>query len=205
MAHGAWPKVTMVPIDPSTGTQWTRGFLASLRSAHTALTDTLQTGLEPGFPMWDEIAAMVWLQPAIVTRAETLYIDFDTNQTAGYGDTLSWHEAYRRAPYRSREDGGGDARTLQATSKALTVSTVTVRVSVMWMSARAVITSTAGCRFGGIGWRELEPSYWRSKSRDYALRVAPGIISSPARGWAGALTPAQTVSCCPNRRHFLCR
>ncbi|MEG3172699.1 nucleoside hydrolase [Sphingomonas sp. ZB1N12] len=95
MAHGAWPKVTMVPIDPSTGTQWTRSFLDSLRSAHTALTDTLQTGLEPGFPMWDEIAAMVWLEPAIVTRTQTLYIDFDTNQTAGYGDTLSWHEAYR--------------------------------------------------------------------------------------------------------------
>jgi inosine-uridine nucleoside N-ribohydrolase len=95
MAHGAWPKVTMVPIDPSTGTQWTRGFLDSLKPAHTALTDTLQTGLEPGFPMWYEIAAMVWLEPAIVTRAETLYIDFDTSQTAGYGDTLSWHEAYR--------------------------------------------------------------------------------------------------------------
>jgi len=95
MAHGAWPKVTMVPIDPSTGTQWTRDFLDSVKPAHTPLTDALQTGLEPGFPMWDEIAAMVWLEPAIVMRAETLYIDFDTSQTAGYGDTLSWHDAYR--------------------------------------------------------------------------------------------------------------
>ena len=95
MAHGAWPKVTMVPVDPSTGTQWTRSFLDSLKRAHTTLTETLQTGLEPGFPMWDEIAAMVWLDPSIVTRAETLYVDFDTNQTAGYGDTLSWHDAYR--------------------------------------------------------------------------------------------------------------
>ena len=95
MAHGAWPKVTMVPIDPSTGTQWTRGFLDSLKRARTPLTDALQTGLEPGFPMWDEIAAMVWLDPAIVTRAKTLYIDFDTSQAAGYGDTLSWHDAYR--------------------------------------------------------------------------------------------------------------
>ena len=95
MAHGAWPKVTMVPIDPSTGTQWTRRFLDSLKPVHTALTDTLQSGIEPGFPMWDEIAAMVWLEPLIVTRAETLYIDFDTGQTAGYGDTLAWHEAYR--------------------------------------------------------------------------------------------------------------
>ncbi len=85
----------MVPVDPSTGTQWTRSFLDSLKPARTTLTETLQTGLEPGFPMWDEIAAMVWLEPSIVTRAETLYVDFDTNQTAGYGDTLSWHDAYR--------------------------------------------------------------------------------------------------------------
>lgn len=95
MAHGAWPKVTMVPVDPSTGTQWTRSFLDSLKPARTLFTDTLQTGIEPGFPMWDEIPAMVWLEPSIVTRAETLYVDFDTNQTAGYGDTLSWHDAYR--------------------------------------------------------------------------------------------------------------
>ena len=66
-----------------------------MKRAHTTLTETLQTGLEPGFPMWDEIAAMVWLEPAVVTRTETLYVDFDVSQTAGYGDTLSWHEAYR--------------------------------------------------------------------------------------------------------------
>lgn len=95
MAHGAWPKVTMVPVDPSTGTQWTREFLDSLKPAHTALTDTLQTGLEPGFPMWDELAAMVWLAPEIVTRADTVYVDFETSQTAAYGDTLSWTEDYR--------------------------------------------------------------------------------------------------------------
>jgi purine nucleosidase len=95
VAHAPWPKITMVPVDPSTGTQWTRDFLTSLKSANTPLTDMLQTALEPGFPMWDEIAAMVWLAPEIVTRADTLYIDFDTGQTAAYGDTLSWTDAYR--------------------------------------------------------------------------------------------------------------
>ncbi len=95
VAHAPFPKVTMVPVDPSTGTQWTRDFLASLKPAGTPLTDLFQTALEPGFPMWDEIAAMVWLDPAIVTAADTLYIDFETSQTAAYGDTLSWSEPYR--------------------------------------------------------------------------------------------------------------
>jgi len=95
VAHAPWAKITMVPVDPSTGTQWTREFLTSLKDAKTPLTDMLQTGLEPGYPMWDEIAAMVWLNPGIVTRADTLYVDFDTGQGASYGDTLSWTDDYR--------------------------------------------------------------------------------------------------------------
>ena len=95
VAHAPWAKITMVPVDPSTGTQWTREFLTSLKSAGTPLTDMLQTALEPGYPMWDEIAAMVWLAPEIVTRADTLYVDFETSQTAAYGDTLSWAEPWR--------------------------------------------------------------------------------------------------------------
>jgi purine nucleosidase len=95
IAHAPFPLVTMVPVDPSTGTQWTREFLTSLASARTPLTEMLQTALEPGYPMWDEIAAMVWLDPTIVTHSDKLYVDFETNQTAAYGDTLSWTDAYR--------------------------------------------------------------------------------------------------------------
>ncbi|WP_093079826.1 nucleoside hydrolase [Sphingobium sp. AP50] len=94
-AHAPWRKISMIPVDPSTGTQWTRAFLDGLKPAGTALTDALQNGPQPGFPMWDEIVAMAWLNPEIVTKDETLWIDFETSQTAAYGDTLSWGEAYR--------------------------------------------------------------------------------------------------------------
>lgn len=95
VAHAPWRKMTMIPVDPSTGTQWTRAFLDSLKPADTPVTQFLQNGPQPGFPMWDEIAAMVWLDPAIITKSERLYIDFDTGQTAAYGDTQSWTEPYR--------------------------------------------------------------------------------------------------------------
>lgn len=93
VAHAPWRKVTMVPVDPSTGTQWTDAYLDSLAS--TPLTAMMKKTLPRGFPMWDELAAMVWLDPEIVTKADTLYIDFETSQTASYGDTLSWTEPYR--------------------------------------------------------------------------------------------------------------
>jgi purine nucleosidase len=95
VARAPWRKMTMIPVDPSTGTQWTPQFLASLKPADTPLTRIMQTAMAPGFPMWDEIAAMAWLNPEIVTRSEPLYIDFETSQTAAYGDTLSWTEDYR--------------------------------------------------------------------------------------------------------------
>ncbi|MDF0541367.1 nucleoside hydrolase [Sphingobium sp. H39-3-25] len=94
-AHAPFPKITMIPVDPSTGTQWTRAFLDSLKDAHTPLTDMMGKALAPGFPMWDEVAAMVWLAPDIVTKEDRLWIDFETSQTAAYGDTLSWTEQYR--------------------------------------------------------------------------------------------------------------
>jgi inosine-uridine nucleoside N-ribohydrolase len=93
-AHAPWRKITMIPVDPSTGTQWTKTFLESLKPAGTKLTDLIQNGPQPGFPMWDEIAAMVWLSPQIVAKEERLWIDFETSQTAAYGDTLSWTEPY---------------------------------------------------------------------------------------------------------------
>lgn len=95
VAHAPFPQVMMIPVDPSTGTQWSRSFLDRLKPAHTPLTDMMQTAMQVGFPMWDEIAAMAWLDPAIVRKEQTLHIDYETSQTAAYGDTLSWSEDWR--------------------------------------------------------------------------------------------------------------
>jgi len=96
MAHAPWRKITMIPVDPSTGTEWTREFLdGTVKAAKTPLTAGLAKHLEPGFPMWDELAAMVWLHPEIVTRQDMLYVDFETGMTSAYGDTLSWSAEYR--------------------------------------------------------------------------------------------------------------
>lgn len=51
--------------------------------------------MENGFPLWDEIAAGVWLDRAIVTQQSQLYVDADTQFGPGYGDTLSWSEYYQ--------------------------------------------------------------------------------------------------------------
>ena len=52
-------------------------------------------GLEQGFPLWDEIAAAVVIDPGSVRTSQELYVDYNTQFGPGYGDTLSWREGYQ--------------------------------------------------------------------------------------------------------------
>ncbi len=42
--------------------------------------------------LWDELAAAAWLDPSVITKKETLFMDVDLDRGAGYGNTLSWTE-----------------------------------------------------------------------------------------------------------------
>lgn len=94
VSRSPWRKLTVVPVDPSTGTQLTPALVARLTRAARPAVAGLVGRYELGFPLWDEIAAAVWLDPGVVTRRETLRVDYNTQFGPGYGDTLSWHAAY---------------------------------------------------------------------------------------------------------------
>jgi purine nucleosidase len=40
--------------------------------------------------MWDELAALAWMDPSLITRRETRYLDVDIDHGPGYGNTLTW-------------------------------------------------------------------------------------------------------------------
>jgi inosine-uridine nucleoside N-ribohydrolase len=95
VARSPWRKITVIPVDPSTATQLSPALLGRLSAAASPGLRRFIAGLEPGFPLWDEIAAGVWLDPTIVTGRETLYVDYNTQFDSTYGDLLSWHEGYQ--------------------------------------------------------------------------------------------------------------
>jgi inosine-uridine nucleoside N-ribohydrolase len=43
--------------------------------------------------LWDELAAAAWLDPSLITKKETLFMDVDLDRGAGYGNTLGWTAA----------------------------------------------------------------------------------------------------------------
>ena len=95
VSRSPWRSVTMVPADPSTGTQMTPEVIAKLEAAAPAPLRPWVHNLPANWPLWDEIASAVWLDPTLVTTHQRLYVDVATQFGPGYGDTLSWSEHYQ--------------------------------------------------------------------------------------------------------------
>ena len=84
-----WRKITEVPVDPTTKTFFTPAMIKQVSLGRAPFAAYIgQFG--QSYPMWDELAVAVWLDPSIVTHNVPLLVDVDTSFTAGYGNTLSW-------------------------------------------------------------------------------------------------------------------
>jgi purine nucleosidase len=84
-----WKKITQIPIDATTKTYWKPEYFKEIGAGHAPF-DGYLAKFGMAFPMWDEIAAMVWLDPSVVTKQDQMFVNVDTAFTAGYGNTLSW-------------------------------------------------------------------------------------------------------------------
>ncbi len=40
--------------------------------------------------LWDELTAAAWLDPSLITKKETRYMDVDLDRGADYGNILTW-------------------------------------------------------------------------------------------------------------------
>ncbi|MFI5335297.1 MAG: nucleoside hydrolase [Opitutales bacterium] len=90
MLHAGWPKITVVPNDATTATKLTPQLLAEATRGGGPVARYLARFGQPGFPMWDEVAAGICLDPALATHREQLLMDIDIDHGANYGATLSW-------------------------------------------------------------------------------------------------------------------
>jgi len=90
-----WKKITCTPVDISVKTSLTPAMVKQLAASGTPIGRYISKYYQswPGADiMWDELAAAAWIDPAIITKKETLYISVNLDRGAGYGDTLSWSE-----------------------------------------------------------------------------------------------------------------
>ena len=87
--HQPWHRITEVPVDATSPTLMSHAMLAEVAKGRAPF-DRYLGRFGQVYPLWDETAVAVWLDPALITREKTLLVDVDTSFTAHYGAMLSW-------------------------------------------------------------------------------------------------------------------
>ena len=90
-----WKKIVCTPVDISVKTRLTSDLIERIRAVDTPSAQYIGkfAHLRGNYNyLWDELAAVAWLDPSLITKKELLYMDVDLDRGAGYGNTLTWTE-----------------------------------------------------------------------------------------------------------------
>ena len=92
-----WPRIDLIIfiILPQTG--FTKEMLAEIARSPNAAVKYLVAYTGEFDYRWDESAAAAWLDPAIITKEEKLYLDANGYRGPFYGHTLWWTAANKPA------------------------------------------------------------------------------------------------------------
>jgi purine nucleosidase len=90
-----WKKIVCTPVDISVKTKMTAELIDRVKAGNTAAAHYVGAYSrlfgEYNY-LWDELTAAAWLDPSIITKTETRYMDVDLDRGAGYGNTLTWSD-----------------------------------------------------------------------------------------------------------------
>jgi purine nucleosidase len=89
--HAKWPRVVVTTVDISVKTRFDKEMMEQIKKGTTPAAQYVAKYSEPNI-LWDELAAIAWLDPSIITKWKKLYMDVDIGHTAVYGNTLVWPE-----------------------------------------------------------------------------------------------------------------
>ncbi len=90
-----WKKVVCTPVDISVKTRLTSELIDRVKAGDSPAARYIAkySRLRGNYNyLWDELAAVAWLDPTIITKTEPLYMDVDLDRGAAYGNTLTWTE-----------------------------------------------------------------------------------------------------------------
>jgi purine nucleosidase len=87
--HAHWPRVAVTTVDISVKTRMGKELIEQVRKSPTPAAQYVAKYAEANF-LWDELAAVAWLDPTVITKWKKLYMDVIIDHGAGYGNTLVW-------------------------------------------------------------------------------------------------------------------
>jgi inosine-uridine nucleoside N-ribohydrolase len=90
MLHAGWRRITCVPLDATAVVKLTPELAGKAGAGDGVVARYFLRHASVGYPMWDEIAAAVMLDPTLATKTLELAMDIEIDHGASYGATLSW-------------------------------------------------------------------------------------------------------------------
>ena len=84
-----WPRIALTTVDISIKTRMEKDLISQIAKSPSPAAQYVAKYAEANY-LWDELAAVAWLDPTIITKWQKLYIDVNVDHGSGYGDTLSW-------------------------------------------------------------------------------------------------------------------
>jgi purine nucleosidase len=87
--HARWTRFVLTTVDISVKTRMEKSLIEQIAKSPNPAAQYVAKYAEANI-LWDELAAVAWLDPSIITKSQKLYIDVNIDHGAGYGDTLAW-------------------------------------------------------------------------------------------------------------------
>ncbi|MFY9561338.1 MAG: nucleoside hydrolase [Terriglobales bacterium] len=88
-----WKKIVCTTVDISVKTRMTQDLISRIKAGNSPAARYVGTYArlfgEYNY-LWDELAAAAWLDPSLITKKETRYMDVDLDRGANYGNILTW-------------------------------------------------------------------------------------------------------------------
>ncbi len=96
-----WKKIVCTTVDISVKTRMTQDLIARIKAGNSPAARYVGTYArlfgEYNY-LWDELAAIAWLDPSLITKRETRFMDVDLSRAANYGNILTWNDKDRPEP-----------------------------------------------------------------------------------------------------------
>ena len=87
--HAHWPRFVLTTVDISVKTRMEKSLIDQIGKRPAPAAQYVAKYAEANI-LWDELAAVAWLDPSIITKWQKLYIDVEVDHGPSYGDTHAW-------------------------------------------------------------------------------------------------------------------
>jgi purine nucleosidase len=87
-----WPRIDVTTVDVSLKAPFTQEIVDTIAKSSNPAAQYIAKYSEERYYMWDEVTALAWIDPSIITKERMLYMDVDVTRGPSYGDTLTWTE-----------------------------------------------------------------------------------------------------------------